>query len=644
MQKKYISLLFVPFILLFCSNQSLKKEVELEFLDNVLSAMDGKTLEESQKLFVEGYDAFIPFLSFWGGGEEMEIEEFTDEEEEWNEQKPLSLSTESLTLNRLKNGLVATHTPDRSYSIEYVKHIMSEDTTSTYTPTTDRAVKSNLSIDLENYRTGTAASVYYQLKGIYYKDGSYEEASMDEEQRSFSLPNLKLIDSVRLVARHKYPTKFVTISISMNNKTAEYAGGKAVLKKLDKNVAHFVVDEAISDSYVETQARTKSGRIVGTSSWFSSHMSPSDSKKLISSVEKHLGKVAENIKDEKYKTKEELVEDIISAGKKIYIPESNNQYVNASFQGNIEEILLYFAEDMKEEEFELTLPVKEELFDYNLINDPNTYKPIIVDPKGEKIFQVEDDYTPIQVNSYFYALKHDEDEDYLIYRLNTASKQLEKTEFEFESYDAALGSSLLRIHKQRAYGAIDNTGNVLIPIVYDNLYKSESENVIIGNNSRSGKDNYVLYDPEGKKLASGAGRLYDFKEGIAIIAKPNESGYSYIDTKGKTVINLPGYSWVDDFSDGLAAVKKDRKVGYIDKTGKVVIPLEYTSGNPFYTGIAYVTRDGEYGLINKKNEEVVPLQNYNPVIRSGTGVDVTYVFGENEYNSYGELIESEVEE
>lgn len=643
MLKIYISLLLALFIFISCMNNSSEKENKFELLEDILSAMEGHSLEESQTFFLESYEVLIPYLSFWEVNEEIETEEYTDEDEKRYEEKPISISTDILTLNDLKNKLVAEHNPDRSYIMSYVKHMLSEDSTSTYTPTEERQVKSNLSISLENHRLGTASTLYYELKGIYYKDGTYEEISTDDEQRSFSLPHFKLIDSLRLIAKYSYPTKLVSRSISRSNKTAKYNGGKVVLDKMDKNIAKFIVDESISDNYIKCQAKTKSGVIIRTWSMQSSQMSPDDAKKLTSSVEKHLGKVAENIKAEKYKTKEELVEAIVAAGNKIHIPKNRDEHVSVSFKGNIDEILLYFVEDAESEEFELTIPVQEKLYDYNLINDPNTYNPIIVDSQGQEILKVEEGYMPMQLNSYFYAMQKEDEEENTIYKLDVAAKQLTKTDFKYIGYNITLSSSLLKINKGDYFGAIDSTGNVLIPIVYDNLYKSKSENIIIGNSSKSGQDSYTLYDLSGKKLVSGTGYIRDFHDGLASVSKPDEKN-CYIDTKGKTVINLPVNSWPSDFSDGLAIVEKDDKIGYMDKTGKVVIPFEYTRGDPFYNGIAYVSKDGKHGLINKKNEEVVPLANYGAVIISGSGADVTYVLGDNEYDSYGKLIKSDEEE
>ena len=51
-----------------------------------------------------------------------------------------------------------------------------------------------------------------------------------------------------------------------------------------------------------------------------------------------------------------------------------------------------------------------------------------------------------------------------------------------------------------------------------------------------------------------------------------------------SVMITPQYEDADSFNEGLAAVKKDGKWGYIDETGKTVIPFEYDYAFPFSEG------------------------------------------------------------
>lgn len=53
------------------------------------------------------------------------------------------------------------------------------------------------------------------------------------------------------------------------------------------------------------------------------------------------------------------------------------------------------------------------------------------------------------------------------------------------------------------------------------------------------------------------------------------------------------------FSDGLLAVEKDTKWGYINTKGKYVIPALYDKAGQFYDGIAIVNVSGDAQLINK---------------------------------------------
>ncbi len=68
----------------------------------------------------------------------------------------------------------------------------------------------------------------------------------------------------------------------------------------------------------------------------------------------------------------------------------------------------------------------------------------------------------------------------------------------------------------------------------------------------------------------------------------NKYAYKFLNNKGEVVIDLSEYERVRPFSGGRAVVEKDGKFGYIDTTGKIVIPLKYTLAEDFNSGEAYV--------------------------------------------------------
>jgi len=63
------------------------------------------------------------------------------------------------------------------------------------------------------------------------------------------------------------------------------------------------------------------------------------------------------------------------------------------------------------------------------------------------------------------------------------------------------------------------------------------------------------------------------------------------------VVRSEGDGAEQAFHSGLAKVEVDYKSGYIDQTGKVVIPTQFTYAYPFADGIAAATKseDGESG-------------------------------------------------
>ena len=66
------------------------------------------------------------------------------------------------------------------------------------------------------------------------------------------------------------------------------------------------------------------------------------------------------------------------------------------------------------------------------------------------------------------------------------------------------------------------------------------------------------------------------------------------------------------FSEGLALIKKDGKMGFIDKKGNIVINCEYDNigEEGFQNGVARVYKDGEWGVIDRNGNTVVDFGKY----------------------------------
>lgn len=91
----------------------------------------------------------------------------------------------------------------------------------------------------------------------------------------------------------------------------------------------------------------------------------------------------------------------------------------------------------------------------------------------------------------------------------------------------------------------------------------------------------------------------------ALIMVAQKGKYGFIDNTGRIVIPFR-YSAADSFSEGLANVKVGQKWGYIDEIGKMVIAPLYSFAFPFYEGLAAVEIGKKWGFIDKTGQVTIP--------------------------------------
>lgn len=75
---------------------------------------------------------------------------------------------------------------------------------------------------------------------------------------------------------------------------------------------------------------------------------------------------------------------------------------------------------------------------------------------------------------------------------------------------------------------------------------------------------------------------YEFTEGLAVMYKTKNriDYYGYIDVNGNETIPFQ-YEYGENFSEGLALVRQNRKFGFIDNKGKVIIPFKFDDADSF---------------------------------------------------------------
>lgn len=123
---------------------------------------------------------------------------------------------------------------------------------------------------------------------------------------------------------------------------------------------------------------------------------------------------------------------------------------------------------------------------------------------------------------------------------------------------------------------------------------------------------------DGRQAPSMESGLYVFREGRALFRQDGK--YGFLDKSGNVAVEAK-YDRAFPFSEGLAAVVLGDRLGYIDRNGAVVVPLRYhydpreTENPNFQHGRARVAvKKGEavlYGFIDKTGREVIPPKEWS---------------------------------
>lgn len=117
--------------------------------------------------------------------------------------------------------------------------------------------------------------------------------------------------------------------------------------------------------------------------------------------------------------------------------------------------------------------------------------------------------------------------------------------------------------------------------------------------SRAEEYKVSLMDPQGERysltgsMSSKSDMLrFDEADSKTIVRALCQNGLVRFSIQGQNS------KYVGSFSEGLAYVQKAGKYGFIDTTGKLVIPCEWDDAGKFSEGLASVTKTGKSGYID----------------------------------------------
>lgn len=138
------------------------------------------------------------------------------------------------------------------------------------------------------------------------------------------------------------------------------------------------------------------------------------------------------------------------------------------------------------------------------------------------------------------------------------------------------------------WGFIDNTGMMIIEPQFGKVLRPFNCGIaiVVLRNQICAIDSIgnILWELGDYKLTSWTPW---FEDDLAVMWD-GKGKYTYIDTNGKTIMEIPGATSAGSFSEGLAAIEVNGLWGYINKTGEFVIEPMFLFAEQFHEGLASV--------------------------------------------------------
>lgn len=175
------------------------------------------------------------------------------------------------------------------------------------------------------------------------------------------------------------------------------------------------------------------------------------------------------------------------------------------------------------------------------------------------------------------------------------------------------GLSLVK-NKSDKYGFINESGKEVVPCKYD--YLSSFENGYTVAKNKVGEFDYLhgLLDSTGKEITPiKYGRMeYYPSDKVLMVGETNTSNVGLMDLNGKIIIPYQYEFWSKRISKGLWPVGKNNICGVVNLKNETVVPFTYYMIESYSDDLglapARKTEGGKYGFIDRTGKEVIPFE------------------------------------
>ena len=575
-------LFFIIPVLLIVVGCSKSQPIDNEELDHFISKLDDKSLEEIKEEMNSNVKQFESFSKFFESTFSNDIEIINKEDEKYEEEFKIDTSGFGKALHQFNDVVFVQTYEDYESQLEFSKN------------NSDSSKPMNL---------GEGVSQIFIPNKIYYHDGEVRTDSISNYDVDFTFDEswgkTKPIDSIDITYKVTYVKDYDVVEISVDNPTASYNGGEISLVKAEGNYIYFTMSDTLP-APVRIQGYNKEGKVLDRSGYSNNGVAPGEMESVFTEMLSYLKKLQEKLNDDDFENTAEFQEYLKDNLSNIEFFNDNDGIFQRQYyyHGKVKALKLYFEKDSENREIIFTARNYKPFKDSDdLIAMETEDATVLLNNKGEQVITLNGFDGLENIGGNFY-------EDYNhFYYLNRTEKQLDT----LLVYDIkALSNGLIGILPEQ---------------------ENEHYTLVTSNNIPIGSNSYWLLQEVGNIVF-----------GITIDDK------HFILDENANAMLLPGVTKVYDkqSDDRIMVSNTDRKIGFMNSKGKLVIPFKYDDAKDFEDGLTAVKFNDTYKLIDTNAKVLVDTEeDYINFFGEDDNKKRIYKFdyGKKSYNYKGELIE-----
>ena len=244
-------------------------------------------------------------------------------------------------------------------------------------------------------------------------------------------------------------------------------------------------------------------------------------------------------------------------------------------------------------------------FKYAYCGDFHSGRAVVIrtDAKGDEKYGYIDT-TMKRVVSLKYSYGRDYVGDYAVVRVKNGGGVIDLDgkvvlPIKYGALQSLYDGRYFAVKSGKKYGVIDINGNVILEAKFSWNWEYWVDNYV---EMREDNGKYFLYDIVArKKILYSDGDISRIDKKLFVVKKDDKKYVVEID---KNITYEVDFDQHAGMSEGMIAVRKDGKWGYLDENFQLVIPHKYITAKEFKNGVAVVYLDGKEYVIDKKGNVV----------------------------------------